>query len=53
MEKFPDDVRYAETVTGGDPDILNYPEFAPEEKPNIARIFGDQTPKAKKGKGMI
>lgn len=51
MENFPGDVRLAEEKTGGDPDILESEEFAPEEKPNIAQIFGDQTPKLKKGKG--
>lgn len=51
MEKFPEDVGIAESKTGGDPKIINKPEFQPEQKPDIARIFGDQTPKIKKGKG--
>lgn len=50
MENFPGDVRMAEEKTGGDPDILSRPEFKPESKPNIAGIFGDQTPKLKKSK---
>lgn len=48
MEKFPEDVRIAEEKTGGDPDIIESEEFQPEQKPNIANIFGDQTPKSKK-----
>lgn len=48
MEKFPQDVRIAEEKTGGDPDIIESEEFQPEQKPNIANIFGDQTPKNKK-----
>lgn len=51
MEKFPQDVRIAEEKTGGDPDIIESDEFQPELKPNIANIFGDQTPKMKKGVG--
>ncbi|XP_055326946.1 mucin-17 isoform X2 [Sitodiplosis mosellana] len=51
MEKFPEDVRIAEEKTGGDPDIIDSEEFQPEQKPNIANIFGDQTPKMKKGVG--
>lgn len=51
MEKFPEDVGIAEKSTGGDPDIINRPEFQPEQKPDISKIFGDQTPKLKKGKG--
>lgn len=51
MEKFPQDVRIAEEKTGGDPDIIESEEFQPEQKPNIANIFGDQTPKMKKGVG--
>lgn len=51
MEKFPEDVRIAEGKTGGDPDIVENEEFQPVKKPNIANIFGDQTPKLKKGVG--
>lgn len=51
MEKFPEDVAIAEERTGGDPKIISNPEFQPEIRPNIASIFGDQTPKVKKGKG--
>lgn len=51
MEKFPQDVRIAEEKTDGDPDIIDSDEFQPEQKPNIANIFGDQTPKSKKGLG--
>lgn len=52
MEKFPEDVQTAELKTGGDADIINYEEFLPESKPNIASIFGGSTtPKLKKGKG--
>lgn len=51
MEKFPEDVRIAEEKTSGDPDIIDSEEFQPEQKPNIANIFGDQTPKLKKGFG--
>lgn len=51
MEKFPEDVRIAEEKTGGDADIIESEEFQPEQKPNIANIFGDQTPKGKKGFG--
>lgn len=48
MEKFPEDVRIAEEKTGGDPEIIESEEFQPEQKPNIAEIFGDQSLKAKK-----
>lgn len=51
MEKFPEDVRIAEQKTGGDTNILEREEFQPEQKPNIANIFGDQTPKVKKNVG--
>lgn len=51
MEKFPEDVRTAETRTDGDPDIIDSKEFQPEKKPNIASIFGDQSAKIKKGVG--
>lgn len=52
MQKFPEDVRLAETKTGGDATIIDREEFQPEKKPNIASIFGDQTPKLKKGIGF-
>lgn len=51
MEKFPEDVITAEIRTGGDPNILDYPEFLPESRPDIASIFGANTPKAKRGRG--
>lgn len=50
MEKFPEDVCTAEVKTGGDPNIIRSEEFQPQSRPNIASIFGDQTPKLKKGK---
>lgn len=54
MEKFPDDVRTAEEKTDGNPDIIQNEEFQPESRPNIANIFGDQTPKVKgRGRGKI
>lgn len=52
MQKFPEDVRLAETKTGGDANIIDKEEFQPEKKPNIASIFGDQTPKLKKLTGL-
>lgn len=51
MEKFPEDVRIAEERTNGNPDIINAPEFQPEKKPDISNIFGNPTPKVKKGVG--
>lgn len=51
MEKFPEDVAIAENRTGGDPNIIRNEEFQPVTRPNIASIFGDKTPKVKKGKG--
>lgn len=51
MEKFPEDVVIAEKRTGGDPNIIHSEEFQPVTRPNIASIFGDNTPKVKKGKG--
>lgn len=51
MEKFPEDVIIAEIRTRGDPNILNRPEFLPELRPNIAGIFGNNTPKSKRGRG--
>lgn len=50
MEKFPEDVSIAEERTDGDPNITSRQEFQPEQKPDIAKIFGDQTPKVKKGR---
>lgn len=51
MEKFPEDVVIAEKRTGGDPNIIRNEEFQPVTRPNIASIFGDNTPKVKKGRG--
>lgn len=51
MEKFPEDVVIAEKRTDGDPNIIRSEEFQPVTRPNIASIFGDKTPKVKKGKG--
>lgn len=56
MEKFPEDVRIAETRTGGDPSIITRSEFQPEEKPNIASIFGEPNRNVKKtptGQGRV
>lgn len=51
MEKFPEDVAIAERRTDGDPNIIHNEEFQPVTRPNIASIFGDSSPKVKKGKG--
>lgn len=40
MEKFPEDVKTAETLTDGNPDICDDPMFAPEEKTSYAGLFG-------------
>lgn len=48
MEKFPEDVRIAETKTNGDPSIVDREEFQPEEKPNIASIFGEPSRNVKR-----
>lgn len=48
MEKFPDDVRIAEGKTNGDPSIVDREEFQPEEKPNIASIFGEPSRNVKR-----
>lgn len=62
MEKFPADVVTSETLTGGDPNIINDEEFAQKEKKtnSWASIFQDtkkqnknkSTP-ARKGRPMI
>lgn len=51
MEKFPEDVRIAEKRTGGDPTIVEREEFVPEEKPNIASIFGEPSRSGRKSMG--
>lgn len=51
MEKFPEDVRIAERRTSGDPTIVEREEFVPEEKPNIAGIFGEPSRSARKTSG--
>lgn len=48
MEKFPQDVRTAEEKTGGDPNIINSEEFRPEQRPNIAEIFGDHSARSRR-----
>lgn len=45
MEKFPADICTAETKTGGDPNILNDPIFAPPKKVNVSEIFGSASVK--------
>lgn len=50
MEKFPADVATSETLTGGDPNIIDDEEFAPKEKKSSwASIFQD-TKKQNKNK---
>ncbi|EZA60207.1 hypothetical protein DMN91_010710 [Ooceraea biroi] len=52
MDKFPGDVEMAEKLTGGDPDILAQEKFSPEEKPDIAALFGEKRiPKKKREDG--
>lgn len=45
MDKFPADVCHAESLTGGDPDIITSDLFAPEQKPSYSAIFGTPTQK--------
>lgn len=45
MEKFPEDVVHAETILGGDLDILSREEFQETKKPSYAGLFGDSTKK--------
>lgn len=53
MENFPTDICTAELKTGGDPNILDDPKFAPPKRVDYSVIFGSpkkKTPvKTKKG----
>lgn len=40
MEKFPDDIKMAEVLTDGDPNILLSNKFSPQKKPDISGLFG-------------
>ncbi|XP_014285141.1 uncharacterized protein [Halyomorpha halys] len=40
MKKFPLDIRKAEILTGGNPDIINDPKYQPEEKFDYREQFG-------------
>lgn len=49
MDKFPGDVKTAEKLTGGNPNILTQEKFCPEEKPDISALFGEKKlPKKKR-----
>lgn len=58
METFPEDVMYAERMTGGDPNIVNSVDFLPQKKERYSGLFQEsRTPAAKvkgnqKGKSM-
>lgn len=43
LEKFPEDVIRAESLTGGDTEILTREEFQEEKKESYAGLFGDST----------
>lgn len=45
MKKFPSDVAKAESLTGGDPEIITSEVFAPERRTSYAQIFGTPSPK--------
>lgn len=52
MDGFPADVCHAESLTGGDPDIITRDDFIPDKKPSYSDIFRTPTPKkSKTGKG--
>lgn len=52
MENFPKHVCIAESLTGGNPDILSDPEIVPQKKiPYAAAIFGPPVSQKKKVKG--
>lgn len=52
MENFPKHVCIAETMTGGNPDILSEPDIVPQKKPTAAAaIFGPPVAQKKKQKG--
>ncbi|OXU17079.1 hypothetical protein TSAR_014484 [Trichomalopsis sarcophagae] len=42
MDKFPQDVKTAEMLTDGNPNILSSEKFNPEQKPDISGLFGDK-----------
>ncbi|XP_058795501.1 uncharacterized protein LOC131666658 isoform X2 [Phymastichus coffea] len=42
MIKFPKDVKTAEILTNGDPNILSKQKFNPEEKPDVSGLFGEK-----------
>ena len=48
MDKFPQDVKTAEVLTYGDPDILLSEKFSREEKPDISGLFGEKKVQKKK-----
>lgn len=49
MENFPKHVCIAETMTGGNPDILSDPDVIPQKKPTVAStIFGPPVSALKK-----
>lgn len=52
MENFPKHVCIAETMMGGNPDILSDPDVIPQKKPTYAAaIFGPPATQKKKTKG--
>jgi hypothetical protein len=53
MEKFPADVQLAENLTGGDPNIIDSEEFAPEVRKKWSDLFEDASAKKGKGKGEL
>ncbi|KAL1139873.1 hypothetical protein AAG570_006850 [Ranatra chinensis] len=50
MKKFPTDVSKAETLTGGDPNIIHDPKFLPEKKFDYSEIFNLKKPKGSASK---
>lgn len=53
MGKFPGDVEMAEKLTNGNPNILSSEKFSPEQKPDIASLFGEKKIPKKNGKRMV
>lgn len=54
MKKFPEDIAMAETLTGGDPNIIYDPCFLPEQSVSVEEQLGfKKTPKPKKSERFL
>ncbi|XP_014206080.1 uncharacterized protein LOC106637707 [Copidosoma floridanum] len=42
MKKFPEDVKMAETLTNGNPNIILDNRFSPDKKPDVSGLFGEK-----------